>query len=74
MAGPDLPPMRALLDNVRSALNVGTMLQRRVSDEPLVNVDYDARVATGLARPDFFNLRASPWMLSSRIPSSPTRM
>jgi hypothetical protein len=37
------------------AINVGTVMQKHAADDPLVEVEYDAQVATGLARPDYYN-------------------
>jgi hypothetical protein len=51
---PDAPlRMRVFGDSV--AFSLGTSLKNTASDDPVIHVANDARISTGLARPDYYN-------------------
>ena len=47
--------MRVQVFGDSQAINVGTVMQKHAADDPLIDVEYDAQVSTGLARPDYYN-------------------
>ena len=48
-------PLRVRVFGDSQAINVGNMLKNLTARDPLFEVTNDARVSTGLARPDYFN-------------------
>jgi hypothetical protein len=48
-------PLQVRLFGDSQGQALGAMLQRTTATDPLVHATYDARISTGLARPDYYN-------------------
>lgn len=48
-------PLRVRAFGDSQGYNIGYVLKSDTADDPLIRTDFDAKVSTGLARPDFYN-------------------
>jgi hypothetical protein len=48
-------PLRIRVFGDSQGFDLGDVLKSTVADNPLIHADFDAKVSTGLARPDFYN-------------------
>jgi hypothetical protein len=48
-------PLRVQVFGDSQGYNIGYVLKSETADDPLISADFDAKVSSGLARPDFYN-------------------
>jgi hypothetical protein len=48
-------PLRVQVFGDSQGYNIGYVLKTETADDPLIRADFDAKVSSGLARPDFYN-------------------